>query len=243
MTCSQGYSLTMTAHIVPLDVYGQKLMLLGRTTDQMRQKAATTFSGPSIELHLWALEAREELDIEAAGPQRRALLRAIYAVLPAWGMHRMGDTPTKMPDFATFEAGIERAWLSLKSLWEAKPPLSGEQWERLEQAYRSISARSESTGSQIVSRSKVLAHLLPDVCAPVDREYTLSFFGIKKCHDYRVRHWNDYEWKLYRELHDKFFHVAPSDPRCQRLLDVLVGGDKFSTSHMKTLDNLIVANT
>lgn len=233
----------MSSQIIAAEVYAEKLALVGRTTEEMRQQAAAIFSGPSIELHRWALDAREQFDLKTGGPRRMEFFRAIYAVLPAWGMHRMGNSPTKMPDFATFVAGIEKAWPSVKALWRAKPPLSEDQWSLLEEAYRAISARAVSGGSQIVSRSKVLAHLLPDVCAPVDREYTLSFFGIGTSHQYRAQIWKDYEWRLYRELHESFFHVGPSDPACQPLLDDLVENDAFSTSHMKTLDNLIVANT
>lgn len=73
-----------------------------------RAQCEETFSGPSIDLHLWAIESRRAAltSVEA----KRRFLRDIYSVLPAWGMHRMGDTGAKMPRYDRFETAIEGGW-------------------------------------------------------------------------------------------------------------------------------------
>lgn len=225
--------------IIPPEVYEEKLVRLGETTQEMIDQAIGLFSGPSVDLHRWALDARHALALAPEEPPE-GLFKAIYAVLPAWGMHRMGASPTRMPDFKTFAASLKSAWPDLQELWTAEFPLTDQQWEHLERAYRSIQARVTIDGSQIVSRSKVLLHLLPGLCAPIDREYTLSFFGVRTTLEYRRRIKPDYEWLLYRELHEKFFHVAPTYERTRRFMGRT---GPFDTSAMKIVDNLILANT
>ena len=224
--------------IISPEVYAEKLALLGGTTQEVIDQATGLFSGPSIDLHRWAVEARRALVPTPEAPPV-GLFKAIYAVLPAWGMHRMGASATRMPDFQTFAASLESAWPDLKELWTAELPLTDDHWRQLGRAYRAIQARATQDGSQIVSRSKVLLHLLPSLCAPIDREYTLSFFGVRTTHEYRRRTQPDYEWRLYRELHERFFHVAPTDERTRRFME-RVG--LFDTSPMKIVDNLILAN-
>lgn len=223
--------------IIRPEVYEDRLDLLSRTTDEMIKETGDTFSGPSVDLHLWAIEARRALRSVPNEPPT-ALFRAIFAVLPAWGMHRMGPGPTRMPSFADFGASLEAAWPHLKALWTAEPPLNADQWDKLEAAYDLIQGRAEKDGSQIVSRSKVLLHLLPEICAPIDREYTLAFFHVRTCHQSRSKD-PTYEPRLYRELHERFFHIAARDPR---LATLLARSGRFNTSPMKTIDNLIVAN-
>ncbi|MCX7586226.1 hypothetical protein [Phenylobacterium sp. 58.2.17] len=225
--------------IISPDVYAEKLTLLGGTTQEMIDQATGLFSGPSVDLHRWAVEARQSLVSPPEDPPE-SLFKAIFAVLPAWGMHRMGASATRMPDFQTFAASLQSAWPDLKGLWRAGLPLTGDQWQQLERAFRAIQARATQDGSQIVSRSKVLLHLLPCLCAPIDREYTLSFFGVKTIHEYRRKTQPDYEWRLYRELHERFFHVAPTDERTRRFME---RQGLFDTSAMKIVDNLILANT
>jgi len=228
----------MSSQIIPDAVYAEKLALLGETTQEMIEQATGLFSGPSIDLHRWALEARQALDpVPEEPPLGR--FRAIYAWLPPWGMHRMGASATRMPDFEDFAASLSSAWSDLKELWTAELPLTDDQWRQLERAYGDIRARKATDGSQIVSRSKVLLHLLPHLCAPIDREYTLSFFGVRTAHEYRRRQ-DGYEWRLYRELHERFFHVVPTDERTRRFMEQK---GRFDTCAMKIVDNLILANT
>lgn len=228
----------MPSQIIRSEVYEEKLALLGRITEEKLQQAEAIFSGPSIDLHVWATEARRVLGGAPDEPPM-AIFKAIYAVLPAWGMHRMGAGTTRMPSFAVFAASLESAWPHVKALWSAEPPLTDGQWNDLEAAYDLIQARAQENGTQIVSRSKVLLHLLPDICAPIDREYTLAFFQVRTSHQHRSKE-PDYERRLYRELHERFFHVAASDAR---LTPFIARAGRFNTSTMKAIDNLIVANT
>lgn len=229
--------------IISPDVYKEKLALIAGTTPEILAQATGLFSGPSVDLHRWATEARQALVSPPEAPPE-GLFKAIYAVLPAWGMHRMGKSrmgksTTRMPDFQTFSASLQAAWPDLKALWQAELPMTADHWSHLERAYGVIQARATQSGSQIVSRSKVLLHLLPALCAPIDRQYTLSFFGVAAAHQYRGQRQVDYEWRLYRELHEQVFHVTSTDKRMGRFL---AQKGPFDTSAMKILDNLIVAN-
>ena len=60
---------------------------------------AETFSGPSLHFHIRALEARS-LDV-------RGFAESAYALLTAWGMHRMGRGGPKMLEFEPFEASLK----------------------------------------------------------------------------------------------------------------------------------------
>ena len=53
------------------------------------------FSGPSLHFHHRALNSTNPEKIEL-----------VYAVLTAWGMHRMGKGGAKMNDFHTFKSSI-----------------------------------------------------------------------------------------------------------------------------------------
>ena len=235
---SRFRQMTCRSQIIRPEVYKDRLDLLRGTTEEMVGEAGSTFSGPSVDLHLWAVDARKAL---GAAPRQPPidLFKAIFAVLPAWGMHRMGPGATRMPSFADFAASLEAAWPHVEALWTAEAPLNGDQWRELQAAYDLIRARARDDGTQIVSRSKVLLHLLPNICAPIDREYTLGFFHVRTSHQSRSKN-PGYEWCLYRELHERFFHVAPKDPRIARFMKI---EGTFHTSPMKIIDNLIVANT
>lgn len=60
--------------------------------------AVETFGGPSLHFHRRALEMAA-LDYDRC-------LEHIYAVLTAWGMHRMGRGGSKMQPFPAFQASM-----------------------------------------------------------------------------------------------------------------------------------------
>lgn len=139
-----------------------------------------TFGGPSLYFHFRCI-ARF-----AGWPVRRKLAdecfaEYLYAILASWGMHRMGDTAAKLRPFQEFRVNILAQADRLSEL---------EQYTILTLSERDLDAVLDllddvlgelvvsMSGAQLVAATKVLHHIIPDLLPPMDRRYTLAFFGI-----------------------------------------------------------------
>jgi hypothetical protein len=71
------------------------------------------FDGLSLHFHHKSLEAARAQDFER-------FVESVYAVLPAWGMHRMGGGP-KMMEFAEFHSSLRVVWPIALQLQEKTP--------------------------------------------------------------------------------------------------------------------------
>ena len=132
-----------------------------------------TFGGPSLYFHIQALNAARERQFDR-------FCECSYAMLASWGMHRMGSRGSKMREFGEFHSSLTLVW-PLAAQLQGKIPseLSEGDWNSLKNLFCGI--RCMATGTSLVGNSKVLAHLLPNLVPPVDREYTLTFlFGNKQ---------------------------------------------------------------
>src|SRR5262249_12860748 len=107
---------------------------------------AGTFGGPSLYFHLRALEAGKSDDLDQ-------FTEPVYALLAAWGMHRMGRGGSKMLEFEDFHASMKPLWPTVLSLQHADPDELGESgWRDLGQVFRGI--RCMATGTSLVGNSK-----------------------------------------------------------------------------------------
>jgi len=84
-----------------------------------------------------------------------------------------------------------------------------------------------------------MAHLLPNLVTPVDREYTLKFlFGRGD-----ITNGIDIEWKKLRQVLEGFFYpIGQSSvfqPKAKEWLD-LPERYKWDTSPLKIVDNLVI---
>ncbi len=100
----------------------------------------------------------------------------IYATLVAWDMNSRG---AKMKYFDQFKASIlankERfKQLSSTRLETLSTATVGEVKMRLEQIYNNMHLME--TSGRLVSNSKVMHFILPDLVMPMDRQNTLNFF-------------------------------------------------------------------
>jgi hypothetical protein len=68
---------------------------------------AQVFGGPSLYFHVRALDLRKEPDCDR-------FAEAVYALLTAWGMHRMGRGGSKMRDFGEFKGSLNSLWPKIK---------------------------------------------------------------------------------------------------------------------------------
>ena len=185
------------------------------------------FCGPSLYFHQKALEYQQKEFLS----ERH--IEYVYATLVAWGMHRMGPNGAKMLDYDIFK----------KSIWDNRQPLEELKDKRIEDITADeidsiieklseicISVKGSSSKSHLVSGSKILAHILPNLVCPMDRQYTCKFFGVNlnsKNEQTFFKEVIHQMWKFYQ------------DPNQIRLLKPILG-KPFNMSFPKIFDNLII---
>lgn len=138
-----------------------------------------TFSGPSVYFHDRAIARRRTHSSARSLLADEGFLEYVYAVLTAWGMHRMGPQAAKMCEFGEFAASLRAAAPQIDDLWPLRIgqlPAGGAAdigwrvWQVIE------GLRVSTSRTQLVAGSKTLQHVLPDLVPPVDRRYTFRFF-------------------------------------------------------------------
>ena len=195
------------------------------------------FAGPSIYFHKRSLE---ECKKDFLGDSH---IEYIYATLASWGMHRMGKTSTKMKSFIDFKNSIIREKEKLIELQNIKIEKYQGDIEELIRNLKEIcfSFQVSASNSKIVSNSKTLAHILPDLVPPIDRRYTVRFF-VKKPNKLIKNNIGDFkdiedEKKFFEYILEKTFDFVPIISKDKRIqID-----KEFNTSYPKIFDNLIIA--
>jgi hypothetical protein len=193
---------------------------------------ANLFTGPSLYFHFKTLELLRKHESPAEALRDEPFLESLYATLTAWGLHRMGPGGAKLVDFPVMVESfgeLERQIASLSSLavWR----LGSDQVETVGgRIWDVISALRVGSGeTRIVSGSKALHHLLPELVPPIDREYTLRFFFNNK--------------SLYQgdraAFHEMFpyFHLVAI--QCRDKIERRIGHG-MNTSPTKVIDNAVV---
>lgn len=201
----------------------------------------TFFGGPSLYFHNRALNER---NINFLSDNH---LEMIYATLTAWGMHRMGVTKTKMVAFNDFKIAILKEQNNLIELKELKiEEIENSEIERVIEKVNKIcfNLKSSSSNSYLVGNSKTLAHILPNLVPPIDRQYTIRFFTkeptgfldlkgkFKTIQDLKKNEESEYFVHIMRKTYDFINHIK-LDPEIKI-------EPPFNTSLPKIFDNLIV---
>lgn len=192
---------------------------------------ARPFGGPSLHFHRRALAARTDADLEP-------FAEMAYALLAAWGMHRMGPRGSKTLEFETFKASLKPLWPTVLRLQQAKPEdLDESGWREMSRVFDGI--RCMESASSLVGNSKVMAHALPNLVAPVDREYTLKFLFESKYVPKRV----EKQWeKLQTILREFFYPILRTEPFKLKVREWQERQPEFKwdTSQLKIVDNLVI---
>lgn len=189
------------------------------------------FTGPSLYFHRKALCL--------AGPLRtEERTDSIYAVLVSWGMHRMGGRGSKMCAYEEFRDSMQAIKSDLTKVKNRSTQTMQEtDWIALARVFAGI--RIMQTKTSIVGHSKVMAHLLPDLIAPIDRQYTFKFiFG-----NTHITNNIENEWRLLRKIHEKFFYPIVQDSGFKKqAARWMTDQDKYpwDTSILKIVDNLVI---
>ena len=187
------------------------------------------FTGPSLYFHKKALEIISKEDIAKH-------LEYVYAVLVAWGMHRMGSSGAKMNHFNVFRDSLDKCWD--KIIFLRKVSLNEIEKEDVQKELKVIfdSIKIMDSSIKLIAHSKVLAHLVPNLIPPIDREYTLFFLRGKKYVPKK-------EWDFFNEILIKFFlPIAINEKFKNNVIKWRKNKQQFDwdTSIPKIIDNLII---
>lgn len=199
------------------------------------------FGGPSIYFHNRALEEKNKNFLNDTH------IENIYATLASWGMHRMGDTTTKMVDFGNFKNSILLQKENIIKLKDLKIENLNEGKDELIEELKRIcfSFQVSISNSKIVGNSKTLAHILPDLVPPIDRQYTIRFFTnepksannekglFKNLSDFKDI---DEEKKYFTHILNKTFDFV-NQIKADKNITI---DNKFNTSYPKIFDNFIM---
>lgn len=186
-----------------------------------------TFRGPSLYFHLKALDCRNCCD---------AFAEASYAMLNSWGMHRMGPGGSKMKYFDVYKSSLNHIWpLVLDAARFSSKTLSEVQWKHLKEIFCGIDVMT--SGTSLVGNSKIMAHALPHLIPPIDREYTLTYlYG-----NGNIRNDKSWEWSRLRQIVSTFFYpIIDATEFLQARKHWNVREFPWDTSPLKSADNLVI---
>ena len=139
---------------------------------------ANIFTGPSLFFHFRTLDRLKHLGALSAAFEDTLFFEYLYATLASWGLHRMGDTATKMVDFESFQSSLQAKKDDIVVLQGYKlTQLSEVDLKTVTETLGNILSNIKISASktQLVAGSKALHHLLPKLMPPIDRQYTKIF--------------------------------------------------------------------
>lgn len=179
-------------------------------------------------LHQQTILRRRNLGSAVAALQDDSLLSSLYQTLLAWGLGTRGSKLEPFPVFVERLRSHVSEIAALEQLKLSDPLLPTQKvWPALWQIVNGLGITPNK--AKLVAGCKALHHLLPDLVAPVDREYTGTFFG-----------WYDNEFEYERQrplLRDGLTAFAEIARRVDP--ERLVGAG-WHTSATKLIDNAIV---
>lgn len=204
------------------------------------------FGGPSIYFHVQAIREQETSFLSDRH------IEMIYATLTSWGMHRMGDpenTKAKLVEYNDFKQSIlsckkrlyEYISFKIDSCTQAEyiECLNG-----IDDIYCALNISiSDAT---IVAHSKTLAHLLPNLIPPIDRQYTVRFFTQENKNFFT----DSGKYRLVNLPSGMTAQLSDFKKYCARIKALFDSCDhsmfkidkrSFNTSYPKIMDNIIMA--
>ena len=204
------------------------------------------FGGPSIYFHIQSIKEQEKNFLSDRH------IEMIYATIASWGMHKMGDpnfTKAKMVSFNEFKNSILIHRDRLSDLYNMRMHLCTQKeyenfFNNIEQIYYNL--RVSISEATIVANSKTLAHLLPHMIPPIDRQYTIRFFT-QDNKDFFNKSGNYKQINLPSDIRSQFSDFKIYCSKVKMMFDksknkiFSIDKESFNTSYPKIMDNLIVA--
>ena len=204
------------------------------------------FGGPSLYFH------QEAVKVQKSDFLSFRHLEMMYATLASWGMHRMGDpeeTKAKLVEFDEFRNSILNQRERLNEYKEYRfEEISNERYLEIFDDIKDVflGLRISISNTILVANAKTLAHILPDLFPPLDRNFIVRFFtqdeseffkGDGKYRTIQIPSGNERQFEMFKDLCNKIKELFG---RCDKKL-FCVNGVGFNTSYPKIMDNLIVA--
>lgn len=207
------------------------LVLRGLRSNYSAFYKGVVFSGPSLHFHLAALDASRRGNVDDFATNS-------YAMLASWGMHRMGPKGAKMGRFEDYVASLRQVWPTVAALRSVKPAQANDEvWEDLRSCFNSLTVMR--SGSILVAHSKVLAHAIPNLVAPIDREYTVRFLRGHKA----VPSDQERQARWFEEMHRHFYYPLVTAPRFSEAHRAWVTlKQPWDSSPLKVADNLVIGH-
>jgi hypothetical protein len=195
-----------------------------------------TFGGPSLYFHFACIRKFAHTSV-ADKLNDTQFYEYLYAILASWGMHRMGNTATKLLNFAEFkseifaqrEALIELAGLKIWAISDQELTVTQSILARILDGM--TVGKSEA---RLVANTKILHHILPDLVPPVDRRYTLAYFEINEM------------LPSQKSASSIFIHLFPCFVRVSKTLEkeikskIDINKENWYTSFTKVIDNAVI---
>lgn len=186
------------------------------------------FSGPSLYFHQKCIDIVRTNDLSVIF-ENKLFFEYLYATLASWGLHRMGETNTKLVDFDKFKESVmsqKEIFLQLRGKRITELNVETSLSNQLQALLENLKIGEGET--KLIFNSKAVHHLLPDLMPPIDRQYTLLFFYNSK----NPSHLDD----CFSEIFPKFVEIAVQKKNSiyNRV------GEGFHTSETKVIDNAIV---
>ena len=217
--------------ITKINFRNKSCFLSKRAAHLHRAFVPSTTSGPELYFHLRCLQFWKNMN---DGLVTRGHAECLYALLVAWGMI---SRKARMEPFEQFFKSLRAnrksiAKLSRRSLLRVRDA----DWRHLRPLWDTLVVTNTNSSYQLVGRSKVLAHLMPQWLAPIDRAHTLKF--LTKSTSITSSH--EGQWILFREIHEKLF-LPVAKIKAQQLRNWADSASAYGwdSSIPKTIDNLI----
>ena len=195
------------------------------------------FGGPSLHFHKRAIEECNANFLSLTH------IEMIYAMLTSWGMHKMGDTKTKIINFNDFKKQIIENEYQLNELKNKN--IKEIEINELSNFIINTFRFTESK-SFLVSATKVLHHIIPNLISPIDKQYSIRFMiqskdqfskkskgGKYSSLPYNNKKEVDYVSAFLSDMHDFI-------DRNNSVLKEYLNKGEFNTSLTKIFDNLVI---
>jgi len=234
------------------------------TTNSVRRaykkfKDLDLWRGPSLDFHRMTIsylrrkQQKPNFSYESLS-QDQYFLILLYGTLATWGLHRMG-TKRRMVNFMIFKEQVRSILELLDGIKEIT--LSNSTFAEInneEKRIRCLFKKPRITEGKnlqasnqvpiLVPNSKLLHHLHPDLCPPMDWEYIFRYFYCKNINakqPYRQSTPDrqiEWFWKIlteYKRFYDLHYKIVNS------FLNQDITG--METSITKIIDNIVVGYT
>lgn len=194
---------------------------------------ACPFSASQRNSHMTTIEMRRRLGSGVAAINDSQFLTGLRGTLVSW---KVGMRGTLLVGFDKFKDSLVRNielisgldGLSIEDDSLDIERAANKIWKLIDELDIVVNSRGERVLAPVVSGTKTLLHILPDLVPPMDREYTQAFFG-----------WHNPEFQYRQEYCFKYIFRSMAMV-ARRVKPSLYVGTGWHTSTAKIMDSAIV---